>query len=64
MYVYLYVCVIINECRIFCINVVHFIHTTVYTLHRERGSLFLFLSTTLEKKVQDLLGVSSCISDY
>src|SRR5271156_4630803 len=35
-----YVCVVINECRIFCINVAHFIHTTVYTLHRE--SLFLF----------------------
>jgi len=35
-----YVCVVINECRIFCINVAHFIHTTVYTLHRE--SFFLF----------------------
>ena len=35
-----YICVVINECRIFCINVAHFIHTTVYTSHRE--SLFLF----------------------
>src|SRR2546423_14052241 len=35
-----YICVVINECRVFCINVAHFIHTTVYTLHRE--NLFLF----------------------
>jgi hypothetical protein len=57
--VYVYVCVIINERRISCINVVHFIHTTVYTLHRERS-----LSPLPWKKGSGFVGGISYIPDY